>query len=127
MSLSHDATRRKPVERALLAVDIRGRLVVLATDSPTIAWYCEEVGSDPADFELWDNEDGSMSPHCLHLWSGTWRVELECWDAPSYATECVFDGTTRPVTLTELTELMKMEPPVKEDGDGDRGETPDGE
>jgi hypothetical protein len=96
-----------PVERALLARDVRGVTTVLATDGSYTDWICEEVTSAAGDVGLPEIPDDQ--PPGLYLAEGRWKPYAS---GPDYHTEFDFDGTVRPVTPDEVPGLFAMEPPT---------------
>lgn len=97
------------VERALIAVSVRGVPVVLATDSIWIANDCEEVSDSAEDIGLADAKD-CPTPG-LYLWEGTGKVVNDgTYDGPPEPT-IHYEGTLRPVKPEEVAELYAMVPP----------------
>ena len=85
------------IERALIAVGLRGISVIVATDGQWISRY-------------WDGAEQIRLPHKagLYLWTGRARVPAH---APGETAHIEWDGATREVEPQELAELLKMEPP----------------
>lgn len=96
-------------ERALIAVDIRGTPVILATDGAWIGNDCENFTADAE--ELGIILPGKVPPRGLYLWTGTGTmVNHGAWDEPEEL-EPEYTGTLRPVLPEEIAELYAMEPP----------------
>lgn len=102
-------------ERALLATDLLGKVVVLATDGAAVAYMADAVSTDADECGLVDSTIECREPG-LWLWEGTASLEYETHEA-TYPTETVFRGAVRRVKAEEVAELYGMEPPEPEGGE----------
>jgi len=91
--------------RILVAIGVKGKGVVLATDSDWVGMDIENL-SDDVD-EVGPGVDKDMEPG-IYLWEGTMKMVLEgCpWDGQEW--ELHHKGDYRPVKPEELTELLAM-------------------
>jgi hypothetical protein len=105
----HDINRPKVIERALLATDLGGSVIVLATDSAGIADTVDQVSTDADECGLIDASVECQEPG-LYLWEGTSRLEYENYEATT-PTELVYEGTVRAVRPDEVAVLYAMSPP----------------
>ena len=94
--------------RVLLARGLGSTIVVIATDS---AWVmCDIENITDCDGDLGVTAPKEVKGHGVFwLWEGTLRVGSSGADCEP---ETIYKGKTRPVTIEELPDLLKMEPPT---------------
>lgn len=97
------------IERALVAVDIRGAASVMATDGGTIGFDTSEISSSCEDIGIPDPEGRG-----LFLWTGTAKVVTYQTPDGNYEPELEYAGAYRPVRPEEIAELLAMVPPSDE-------------
>lgn len=97
--------------RALIGFSIKHLPFVMATDSRSVKWDCEEISECCEDLgiDYCDSETGFC------LFDGT--VEIKTYGSPAgefepdVVYEVVYEGKARPVELHELPVLLAMKPP----------------
>ncbi|OWK34253.1 hypothetical protein [Fimbriiglobus ruber] len=109
---------KKHTQRALLATDVSGGAVVLATDGQGIALMCHEEGTNA---EGWGLVRGRDTPTPgLYLWEGYSRV-IGGRPPNDFEYETYWYGTCRPVAPEEIAALYAMMPPPETEIDGPDG------
>ncbi len=95
--------------RAVIAREVTGRTVVLATDSAWLRWDLAEISPFADDVEL-RCEDATQGR--LYLWVGTIR---EVCAGEDYHSESRYEGMLRPIRPDEYESLLAMTPPEEEE------------
>jgi hypothetical protein len=93
-------------KRVLLGTDLHGSAIILATDSPWVAFDCEEISNDAEEIGLINGKD--CPDPGLYLWEGEGRLEN---GNSEYGPDVIYTGTIRPVAPDELAALYAMTPP----------------
>src|ERR1051325_2656481 len=92
--------------RALIAFGARGSAIVIATDNAALAQEIAAVSDRAEDVGV--EADGNEDPGIyLFEGEGIWQTYTDFEGGKDVELE--FDGTTRPVTPTELPELLRSE------------------
>jgi len=93
--------------RVLIGISICRQSFVMATDSITVAWDCDEISEACEDLGI--DECQSETGFCL--FEGT--VKVQSYDSPAgdSGPEVIYEGAARPVELHELPALLAMKPP----------------
>lgn len=97
--------------RILIALGLGRQAIVLATDSDWVEQELADIANDCDDVGILARKDYDKPPG-IYLWTGTLRsICLNTPDTLEYETE--YHGEFKPVPVSDMEELLKMEPPER--------------